>query len=66
MNVEEEMSRLTIKVGQVDSDGNVVKPRSEPFRVPLGVDGDLDGWDGRKKSVFFSSCERKGKGRKGD
>lgn len=33
--------QLTIQVGQIELDGDVVEPRSEPFRVPLGVDGDL-------------------------
>jgi len=47
----------TIKVGQIELDGNVVQPGSEPFRVPLRVDGDLKlkGKKGREFG-FRSRC----------
>jgi len=50
----------TIKVGQIELDGDVVQPGSEPFRVPLRVDGDLKVERKEGKRVWLSFETRRG------
>jgi len=46
-----------VEILEIELDGDVVQPGSEPFRVPLGVDGDLKGGKRRegRESVSFRS-----------
>lgn len=46
--------RLTVEIREVEVYWNVVQPGGEPFRIPLGVDGDLEAKTIERKEVSFS------------
>ena len=37
-----EETRRTVKIGEVDLNGDIVEPRGEPLGVPFGKDGHLE------------------------
>jgi hypothetical protein len=47
----------TIEIVKVYTDGHVMKPRSEPLGIPLGVDGDLRGENGQFRDAPEGKAE---------